>query len=378
MEDIEVPLPGPRFAVEPDLLAQQADEDDADAKRPREPGEIPRNAVAERMEQEAEQAEDPDERGEQEVPAEGIARGVTAQTAPQRPHAGGGEHEIPGAQTERREAPAGHGRQQRPHVQHRGHEHAAENDHRGADGEPAAARQRKAALTTVRGQADAGQAREVAEEEEVRRDARVDPGVRRIVGLGEDVRQREQRGQPQRGAHAGGPGVLAQTVTLETQITDANGHQCERHVEDRHRVGRGKARHQRAPAGPDEAFVEHADGHVEQHHEHASPEHHCQFLFSAWPRSMSSATIAALSRRGSQDCLAATMRTALGRSRDRSRSARCPHAPRRTACRSSVVDARRRPSTTTPVSGLRRLSAGSAPNARRGERAASSSSTRGR
>jgi hypothetical protein len=76
MQDIEVPLARPRFTVEPDLLAQQTDEDDADAEGPREPGEIPRNAVAKRVQQEAEQAEDPDERSEEEVPTERIARGV--------------------------------------------------------------------------------------------------------------------------------------------------------------------------------------------------------------------------------------------------------------------------------------------------------------
>jgi len=39
---------------------------------------------------------------EQEVPAEGIARGRNGADRPQRPHAGGGEHEVPGAETERR------------------------------------------------------------------------------------------------------------------------------------------------------------------------------------------------------------------------------------------------------------------------------------
>src|SRR5438093_7145663 len=177
MQDIEVPLARPRFPVEPDLLAQEADEDDADAERPGEPGEIPRNAVAKRVQQEAKQAEDPDERSEEEVPAERIARDVAAQTTRQRPYARGGEHEVAGAESEGREAPARHGRQQRPHVQHGGHEDAAQGNHTGADRELAAARQREAALTTVRGQADADQAREVAQENEVRRDARVDAGA---------------------------------------------------------------------------------------------------------------------------------------------------------------------------------------------------------
>src|SRR3989442_9644980 len=84
MQDLEVPLARPRFAVEPDLLAQQPYEDDADAEGPREPGEIPRNAVAKRVQQEPEQAEDPEERSEEEVPTERIARGVAAQTTRQR------------------------------------------------------------------------------------------------------------------------------------------------------------------------------------------------------------------------------------------------------------------------------------------------------
>ena len=169
-------------------------------------------------------------------------------------------------------------------MQHGGHEGAAQDNHPGADGELAAARQREAALATVRGQADADQAGEVAEEKEVWRDARVDAGVGRIVGLGEDVRQRQQRGQPQGRPQARGSRVLAQPVTLETQIADPDGHQREGHVEDRHRVWRRKTRDQRAPAEPDQAFVEGADGHVEEHDEDASTGHHRQFLSSAWPR----------------------------------------------------------------------------------------------
>src|SRR5438034_4872403 len=55
----------------------------------------------------------PDEGGEEKVAAEGITRGVAAQTARQRPEARGEEHEVPGAEPERREAPARHGWQDR-------------------------------------------------------------------------------------------------------------------------------------------------------------------------------------------------------------------------------------------------------------------------
>ena len=81
MQHVEVALARARFAIEPDLLSQQADEDDAHSERPREARQVPRDAVAERVEQEAEQAEDPDERREQEVGAEGVARDVASQTA---------------------------------------------------------------------------------------------------------------------------------------------------------------------------------------------------------------------------------------------------------------------------------------------------------
>ena len=132
----------------------------------------------------------------------------------------------------------------------------------------------------MRGETDADQAGEVAEEEEVRRDARVHAGIRRIVGLRENVRQRQQRRQPERAAHPRGSRVLAQPMPLETEIADADGHERERHVEDRHRVGRGEPRRDRARAEPDQAFVQHADGHVQEHEQPAGRAHHV----SSFPR----------------------------------------------------------------------------------------------
>src|SRR5438105_10034105 len=66
-----------------------------------------------------------------------------------------------------------------------------------------------------------------------------------------------------------------------------------------------------------------------------------QFLSSGGLDATSAATMAALSRRGNQDCRSATMRTALGRSRARPRSATGPDAPRRAAFTTAAVDGRR-------------------------------------
>ena len=86
-------------------------------------------------------------------------------------------------------------------------------------------------------QANAGQSGQIAEEEEVRGDARIHPGSARVVRLGEDVGQREERGQPERGSHSRRPDVLAEPVALEAEVADTDRHECEGRIEDGDRVG---------------------------------------------------------------------------------------------------------------------------------------------
>src|SRR6184192_3547409 len=78
MEDVEVPLPRARLAIEPHLLPQEPDEDDADADRSREARQVPRNAVPKGADQNPDQPQHPDIRGEEQVTGERITREVSA------------------------------------------------------------------------------------------------------------------------------------------------------------------------------------------------------------------------------------------------------------------------------------------------------------
>ena len=78
MEDVEVPLPRACLAIEPHLLTQEPDEDDADADRSREARQVPRNAVPKGADQNPDQPQHPDIRGEEQVTGERITRGVSA------------------------------------------------------------------------------------------------------------------------------------------------------------------------------------------------------------------------------------------------------------------------------------------------------------
>ena len=317
MEDVEVSLARARLPVEPHLLAQQPDEDDADAERPRESRQVPRDAVAVGADQHPDQSEHPDVGGEEEVAAEGVSREVATQAAPQRPRAGGGADEDARPEAEGREPPGhpDHGGQERTDLEHDDNDDRAEHDDAGADPEPAAVPQRQAALARMRGQADARQSGQVAEEEEVRRDARVDAGIRRIVGLGGDVGEREQRRQPQRAAHAGRAHVLAQAMALEAEIADAGRHQGERRVEDRHGVRDWNAQRQAARAQQHGALVKGSQDEAENDRDprRDAPSHRAPPSAAAPSRATSRRTISGAMHRGNHASPTATAPTALPR-----------------------------------------------------------------
>ena len=86
-------------------------------------------------------------------------------------------------------------------------------------------------------QANAGQSGQIAEEEEVRGDARIHPGSAWVVRLGEDVGQRQKRGQPEGGSQSRRPDVLAEPVALEAEVADTDRHEREGRIEDGDRVG---------------------------------------------------------------------------------------------------------------------------------------------
>ena len=69
-------------------------------------------------------------------------------------------------------------------------------------------------VAVVGRQREAGQHEEIAQEEKVRRDSGVDARCAGVVGLGEDVGDREEPGHPEGHAEHGRLGVLAQAVTL--------------------------------------------------------------------------------------------------------------------------------------------------------------------
>src|SRR5205823_409037 len=104
----------------------------------------------------------------------------------------------------------------------------------------------------------------IAQEEEVRRDARVHAGSARVIGLGENVGEREERGEPEGAPHPRRTDVLAQPVALETEIADAHRHQREGRIEDRHRVRDGEPTRHLARSEAHGDLVDHPDGDSEE------------------------------------------------------------------------------------------------------------------
>ena len=85
-------------------------------------------------------------------------------------------------------------------------------------------------------QADPGQSGKEAGEEVIRRDAGVDPGMRRVIGLSGDVRDGQQRGQPERDPEGRRFQILAEPVAFQAEVADADGHERKRGVEGGNRV----------------------------------------------------------------------------------------------------------------------------------------------
>src|SRR5262249_40139444 len=100
------------------------------------------------------------------------------------------------------------------------------------DHETSAIRQREGPIAVLRSQPDARESDKEASEEEVRGDSGVHARVGRVVWLGQDVCEGQQRGQPERDANGRGFEVLPQAGALKTQVTYAYRHEGERRVED--------------------------------------------------------------------------------------------------------------------------------------------------
>jgi hypothetical protein len=109
---------------------------------------------------------------------------------------------------------------------------SAERDATNDDGPPAAVGEWKVAVCVVGAKCDAGQGREVAREKEVRRNPRVHTRSKGVVGLRQDVRDRQERGDEQRGTDRRGLEVLTDAVALQAEIRDAGGHEREGDVEE--------------------------------------------------------------------------------------------------------------------------------------------------
>src|SRR5262249_4319789 len=107
----------------------------------------------------------------------------------------------------------------------------------GDDRPPTAIREGHLTIGEVSAESDTGQGCEVAGEEEIRGDARVQARRARVIRLRQNVAGRQQRGHPERHADGRRLEVLADPMALQAEIADAGGHQHERCVEDRDGVG---------------------------------------------------------------------------------------------------------------------------------------------
>ena len=113
VEALQVALAGAGLAVEPDLLAQESDEDEADPEGSRETGQVPRDAVAETLGgQEPHEPHHPDHGGEEQIRGEGIALAAeeTSATTPEHPYRERAEERTARPEGERGEPSRGHRR----------------------------------------------------------------------------------------------------------------------------------------------------------------------------------------------------------------------------------------------------------------------------
>ena len=92
-------------------------------------------------------------------------------------------------------------------------------------------------IAVVRRQTDAEETHQIAQKEEVRGHSGIHSRRLRVVGLRQDVCERQEGGQPEHDAHRGRPDVLPQAMSLEAEITHADRCQGEGNVEDRNGIG---------------------------------------------------------------------------------------------------------------------------------------------
>src|SRR5262249_59039141 len=95
------------------------------------------------------------------------------------------------------------------------------------DRPPVAVGKWKFAVCVVGANCDARQRHEVAREEEVWRNPRVHTGSKGVVGLRQDVSDREERGNEQRDTDRRRLEVLTDAVALQAEIRDAGGQERE-------------------------------------------------------------------------------------------------------------------------------------------------------
>src|SRR3989442_4867313 len=89
MQPLQVAEARTCLPIEPHLLAQEANEDQPHPDRSRDAGQVPADGIAVRVEQEPDQADQPDERGEEheELGSGRLMAGGAPPPAPERPHA---------------------------------------------------------------------------------------------------------------------------------------------------------------------------------------------------------------------------------------------------------------------------------------------------
>src|SRR2546426_5658379 len=89
MQPLQVAEARAGLAIEPHLLAQEANEDQPHPDRSHDAGHVPADGIPVRVEQEPDQADQPDERGEEheELGSGRLMAGELSPTAPERPDA---------------------------------------------------------------------------------------------------------------------------------------------------------------------------------------------------------------------------------------------------------------------------------------------------
>jgi len=258
-----------RLAIEPHLLTQQGDEDHEDADRTRDSGQVPADGVPVRKQQEADEPQHPDEGRQRQKVHETVLRAGRPQATsptPERPHCHDSVESAARPDRERREPARLHdqGRQERVDEEHHQSHDGTDSDATRDDRPPTAIREGQLTIGEVSAESDTGQGCEVAGEEEIRGDARVQARRAGVIGLRQDVAGRQQRGHPERHADGRRLEVLAHPVALQAEIADASGHQHERCVEDRDGVWDRKAVRRQKGGEEEDGLVRESQGRDEQ------------------------------------------------------------------------------------------------------------------